>query len=166
MSNGNPVPGWDPAWDPDTLADIYAEALRTPGQLTEWSDALDAKAVAIFGVTSAIVAVGPSLLGEERSTTSTALLILAAILWMAAFFYCFQAYNPRRLTMGPNPQKLLDPRWLGIHQYYFRLYRIRELGAVWDRSTATIDDKAHHLKCALLFGGLEVAALVLAVLFA
>jgi hypothetical protein len=75
------MPLWPDSWDEDTVDAAYGESLRVQELQSQWSDAMDSKAVAVFTVASVIVTLLPALEQLERSGPVLGLWMSAGWRW-------------------------------------------------------------------------------------
>jgi hypothetical protein len=127
-----------------------------------WAESLDAKIVAVFSVSSVLISLAPALTSGSKSFGTIVFWILALVFWVRAALECYRAYRPRDFTVGPSPQKTLDPKWLRLKpsQYYF--YAIRDMGESHEANRGLIAEKAQHMSAALFATALEVLCLAFA----
>jgi hypothetical protein len=154
------MPSWLEGWDEATVVDAYEESLRVQELQSQWSDAIDSKAVAVFTVASVILTLLPAIKPPEV----LALWVLAGMAWIFAAGACLFAFQPRALEIGPNPKTLLDERWLGLTANEFRLCRMSEMGDSYDFNRDALNAKAHWLTFAVWAAAVEVLSLFLALL--
>jgi hypothetical protein len=155
-------PRWDPNWDEATAEVAYQEALRIQDIQSQWSDAIDTKVAGIFAVASVIVTISPALGVPHGGSTATALWGAAAACWLLASVFCYLAFRPRGLEIGPNPSGLLHRRWMQLTVHEFRLYRMSDMGESYALNKNTLDSKASWLAWATYLTFAEVFALLLA----
>ncbi len=159
----NRVPVWSPDWDVDTLALAYQAAQGTHELVDKWASALDAKVVAVFGVSSAILTIGPGLGQGLKAGLASFLWALAAVCWAVGTLFCYRAYGLRSLRVGVDPVAFLDPAWLSLTPTEFRLYRLQKLGQSFAENRVVLDAKAGALGWAIHLTAAEVALIVIAI---
>lgn len=151
-----------PKWAHDeTLSLAYEEAKGVQTLLSSWSDALDAKVVAVFGVASIIMGLAPVLRRPDAPGWTLIVLLLALACWLAAVFNCRRAYSPKDFRVGPDPASIQESDWRDLTPAEYRRFRLRDMADSCDFNQERVLEKANALGWAILFTAVEVPLLVL-----
>jgi hypothetical protein len=124
---------WDDSFKEDTVRLAYEHARETHRTIEAAADVLDRKVVGVFGISSAIEALGASLTRAGHRPLIVGLLVGAAGAWLVSSLQSWQAFRPRRYRTDPNPRDFLTPEWLdlGTGPYYLgRLHHVADTVAV------------------------------------
>ena len=154
---------WDEAWSNGTVDLAFEECVRQQGVFTDWSSSIDNKIVAVFGVASAIIGFVSALQTPDTSGIPLIFWIIAVTCWVVAASYCYRAYGPVDLLMGPNPSNLLDDGWLQYTPKQYKYQRMRRMGDSFVHNRGELEQKADRLAHAAWFTAGEILSLTLAV---
>ena len=149
----------------DTLQLAYEDATRIQPLLASWSDALDTKVVAVFSVASALLTFGPAFRNPTGTDAGKVLLIGAGVFWAVAAFFCRKAFNPRHMMIGPHPDVIQQPEWLGALPDEYRRARLTDMADAYAFNRGHLTGKADALRGAIAFTAIETLLLALALYF-
>ncbi len=96
------VPTWDDSLNAETVRLAYEHSREIYRQADETTEVLNRKAIAVFGIASAIATVGPALVKFPLWSLGWWLSAGAAVMWLGAAISCWQAFKPReyRFAVG------------------------------------------------------------------
>jgi hypothetical protein len=145
--------------DTETTAMAYQESVASVQTLASWYEALDTKIVAVFSVSSVIAVLAPKVADAPK-----VIWILALAAWGIAAIACFVAFNTRRYTLDPNPNVLINDKWLELSPDEFREHRLKRVVQTYGENRKAYNKKDFALKLAMYATGAEVLCLVIAML--
>src|SRR5438445_11079982 len=85
---------WNSTWDERTVQLAYDHAREMQRTVEVWIDSLDAKVVAVFGVSSGVIGLVTSLATLPSGTLGRGLSAGALAAWAVSAMYCWTAFNP------------------------------------------------------------------------
>jgi hypothetical protein len=136
----------------------YAAAGEAERLMYHWGDAIDTKAIGIFGVASIIVTVVPTMETFHAGPPLVAW-VIAICFWVLAARSCYAAFSPREFRVGPNPRTLADPAWLELTPTEYKGHMLTFMGRAYDHNKQELDRKAEALGSAIWYTAGEVMAL-------
>ena len=160
MNEAEPV--WNEKVNNETVKLAYEEAKSLQPFMSSWSDAVDAKVIAVFGIASVLIGAIPAIAGTPDSTWEWLLWLPAALFWAGAGWFSIQAFLTLDFRVGPVPGKLLEPEWAELSPEEYRFYRMRDMAKDYSHNRKQINRKAVALWWSIAFVAAESLALVLA----
>ena len=154
--------------DPETTNLAYQESRATQALLSQRVNAIDTKLLAVFGISSLIVTLVPSLalpqLSNFRDENIVAQILwaAAAIGWMLSAAFVYLGFKPRNWKIGPDPEVLRKQEWLTLTAHEYQRSRMWYLGRTYSVNLKRAHEKATHLEVALSFAVAEVACFAVA----
>ena len=146
---------WHAQWSDETVALASAVAEESSPELfAHWLDAIDKKAMALFGVGSVILTFVPTI-QQPSADVPKILWITATVAWALAAFSCFKAFAPTDMALTPSPA-VLESEWLVLPPKEFRCHLLYFRGEAYEKNRAAVNAKAERLRFALLFTALEI----------
>ena len=146
------------------LESAFQEAQGSREFVSQWSDALDAKIIAVFSLASVLMGAVPTVGGIEEEGWNLVPWGVAATAWVVTIVLSSLAFAPRIFRVGPDPSVLIGEQWIGAgstrERYYF--FRLRDLAKDWVRNWDIVNTKARMLGLAIPFTAIETGALVIA----
>ncbi len=153
----------DTEMNPETTELAYQESLTTQDALSRRVAAIDTKLLAVFGISSFIVTLVPTLalpqlraFGDE-SVIAQLLWAGAALGWALSAAFVYLGIKPRDWKIGPDPKVLRDEKWLTLTPHEYRHSRMWYLGRMYSVRLQGAREKAKYLEAALSLVVAEVA---------
>jgi hypothetical protein len=165
-SAANPPPPveWKDEWNDKTVQAAH-EAMRTNyAAIHNAVGAVDTKAVTLFVISSAIVSLVPSLHQLAKWSPGWWLGAGAAVSWVVAVMCGWQAFRPRRYLGYPDPDWIARQETLSLQPHELQAFLLESARRSFKHDRQVLQEKGSALKLGLIFAGLEVALLVLALL--
>lgn len=153
---------WQTGWSEKTLEAAYKALRDHYTVIQEAVNAVDTKAVTLFGISSAILSLVPSLHKLTMGSPGWWLGLGAVIAWMLAVYNGWRAYRPREYRAYPDPDWTAGQLSLPEQEFQARLLESVRKSIQHDKRL--LADKGAALKAGLIFAALEVALLVSALL--
>src|SRR5438445_11848778 len=155
---------WDESWNAETARLAYEHAHAVYRQADETAEVLNRKVVPVFAIASAIATAGPVLRRFPLWSDGWWLTVGAAVMWLLATWQCWEAFKPREYRFDPDPDIFLTPEWLALSPGTFHVHRLASV-AQGVREHFVLNNARgaalrNALKCALVEGGLLLAALL------
>ncbi|MGA2285594.1 MAG: hypothetical protein ABSG55_04930 [Dehalococcoidia bacterium] len=150
--------------DEATIGIMFDEACQGQSIVCQWADAIDAKALAVFGAASVLIGAIPAIGGVRAHGWEWVPWVIAGIAWAVTSLLCWLAYSTREYRLGPDPSVVLEDSWRMLAPYWYRYYRIRDMGRAWTCNQSVLNAKAKVLRWALPFLAIESAALLTALM--
>ena len=150
--------------DEATIDIIFEECREGQAFMDQWSNAIDAKVLTVFGGASALIGAIPAIGGVKARGWEWTPWVIAACAWAATSILCTLAYGVRTYRIGPDPSVLLADEWITLAPSDYRSQRIYFMGAAWKQNTETVNTKADRLRLAIPLVAIESGALLAALI--
>ena len=139
---------------------IYEMMIDQHKLISDWCDALDNKVIGLFGITTLFIGIITTLnksnLGLNWSLVAFAVAIVAFVL---SSCYSFRSFLTRRFSLGLDPRVLL--RDYAILQPQETKQHLIEFDSQhWEQNVEVLNEKSHALHIAIIWGAIEIIALI------
>jgi hypothetical protein len=146
----------------DTIEIAVKQAYESGRVLDAWYDHADGKVATVFGISSLIIGVVPTLSNLMEGGAALWFWGAAVGFWLVAVAACFVAFSPANYTLTPSPRKLYDLRWLGMERRFYNYYMLRYLARSFAMNRDQYLRKVSALSWAIGATVAEVLALTVA----
>jgi len=147
-----------------TIELMFSEAQGLQSFTSQWSDAIDAKVLVVFGGASALIGAIPAIGGVKAHGWEWLPWIVAGVAWAITSLLCSIAYGTRPYRVGPEPSTLAKDAWVAVTPEQYRYYRLQDMGGQWDHNWKEINKKATALGWAIPLVAIESGALLIAMM--
>jgi hypothetical protein len=148
----------------ETMEIMFNEACHGQDVVSQWSDAIDAKVLSVFGGSTALIGVIPALGGVSAKGWEWLPWIIAGGAWVVVSIFCCIGYRAREYLLSPDPNVILQEAWISLPPERYHYFRIRDMGRAWEANRTEIAAKAGALAWAIPFVALESGALLAALI--
>ncbi len=109
--------------DADTLRVAALDIAGALDLLERWSEHLDTKAAAVFGMGALVMGVVPAIRGALLTPVAWGALAIALVAWIVVAVGAFRALRPIEWRLL-HPKELLRTDWLTLQPAAYQLYRM------------------------------------------